>query len=738
MSTPPPIAIPFSTDQNIKNLESERSSLDSHHDNQFSRTHWIIQQLYNGRQTYSKEDDFVDYINTDSSIPLDYYPDRHQRLRQKLKGFFTARMECLVNDTPFNFKNRADTPVTFVYDQGPHPINYFKNAINGLFISDAIDTAPKITNPSQRPVFFNTPDIVIHGSYIGFNETIIDQVVFSDFRSFGDQVGCKVLVRANLSSSDQPNFRWYNLAQKFDTKNNALKSYIDLESVKRESPDYKRSNDRNTGFFIGNVNARNILEDISLKPILALFIVTAKVLGDFSSAIASSPTLTGRYTVYPLPEMFIHASGDRLCSLEASRQGAHAIKTIPRNKDGIIHIEYIPGVNGNEPINYVQRFNTIYTEIMKRFDDLLKDIDAFSIYKYKVDGNTVSADREQRLRMYISRLSREIRTAKTIVNRYIRYIRTIPGTDNKKYQTLYLQRLSIMPQAPLISIRTKEGYRKNLTANFKICRIPRNPNNDTGYFLSYDLRRDVNRIINNRVAGKRKSRRITHRRYRGGVKTSKEEALTDYNKFIDTIREKILDFTLSSFDISLDTNDKCKTDDISLDTNDKCKTPDIFIDIIFFIEKNYKSTEEFINLVKQNRHEVTNEEKALARTEDLENTYIEDYDEEFMKELEEAIENNKPEQIDPEVIKLMKSIKIEESETDTVMTNNETVKGEESETNTVMTDNETVKGKQPSTPSSRASTPNSEPQTLPINRYSDSESSQGGRKRKTYRRIRLF
>ena len=484
--------------------------------------------------------------------------------------------------------------------------------------------------------------------------------------------------------------------------------------------------------------------------------------------------------------MFIHASGDRLCSLEASRQGAHAIKTFPRNKDGIIHIEYIPGVNGNEPINYVQRFNTTYTEIMKRFDDLLKDIDAFSIYKYKVDGNTVSADREQRLRMYISRLSREIRTAKTIVNRYIRYIRTIPGTDNKKYQTLYFQRLSIMPQAPLISIRTKEGYRKNLTANFKICRIPRNPNNDTGYFLSYDLRRDVNRIINNRVAGKRKSRRITHRRYRGGVKTSKEEALTDYNKFIDTIREKILDFTLSSFDISLDTNDKCKTDDISLDTNDKCKTddrfntPDIFIDIIFFIEKNYKSTEEFINLVKQNRHEVTNEEKALAKTEvkqteDLENTYIEDYDEEFMKELEEAIENNKPEQIDPEVIKLMKSIKIEESETDTVMTNNETVKGkesetntvmtdnetvkgeesetntvmtdnetvkgEESETNTVMTDNETVKGKQPSTPSSRASTPNSEPQTLPINRSksnSDSEFSQGGRKRKTYRRIRLF
>ena len=131
----------------------------------------------------------------------------------------------------------------------------------------------------------------------------------------------------------------------------------------------------------------------------------------------------------------------------------------------------------------------------------------------------------------------------------------------------------------------------------------------------------------------------------------------------------------------------------------------------------------------------------VKQTEDLENTYIEDYDEEFMKELEEAIENNKPEQIDPEVIKLMKSIKIEESETNTVMTDNETVKGEESETNTVMTDNETVKGKQPSTPSSRASTPNSEPQTLPINRSksnSDSEFSQGGRKRKTYRRIRLF
>ena len=146
MSTPPPIAIPFSTDQNIKNLESERSSLDSHHDNQFSRTHWIIQQLYNGRQGYSDEDTFVDYINTDSSIPLDYYPDRYQRLRQKLKGFFTARMECLVNDTPFNFKNRADTPVTFVYDQGSHPINYFKNAINGLLTALEIRTQRSAKN----------------------------------------------------------------------------------------------------------------------------------------------------------------------------------------------------------------------------------------------------------------------------------------------------------------------------------------------------------------------------------------------------------------------------------------------------------------------------------------------------------------------------------------------------------------------------------------------------------------
>ena len=172
----------------LNDLESERSSLDSHHDNHFSRKHTIILELYNGRQTYSKEDDFVNDINN-GSIPNEYFVERDLRKGSRVSGFFTPKMEILVNDTPFHFPNIDDTSLTFVYDQGPHPINYFKGANNGVFVSDAVDTASKKTGRSQNPKLFqipNTPSdspyinfyegeprrITIQGSYIGFNENI--------------------------------------------------------------------------------------------------------------------------------------------------------------------------------------------------------------------------------------------------------------------------------------------------------------------------------------------------------------------------------------------------------------------------------------------------------------------------------------------------------------------------------------------------------------------------------------
>ena len=725
MSTPPPIVIPPLIGPNLL-IQRKRSLQDSVHDNQSCFNHSIIQKLYESIRPDGDEDKFI----KENSTP-EYINNFNERTEQKLKGFFTTRMECLVNDTPLHFKDSPNTSLTFVYDQGPHPINYFQNAINGIFISDAVDTAPKLTNRSQRPVLFKTPGNIIQvpGSYIGFNENVVKSVIFSDLKSSKDQVECRVIIQARLN--DQSPYRWFDLSQKFEETGNKLIGYT-LSSDALTNAKFKQSNARNTGFFIGNANAKKLLENKDLKPIVALCVVVAKILGDFSSALASSPRIKSQYTgatkMYgqgeqiPTPEMIIHASGDRLCSFEALRQDADTIKTSPRNSDGIIPIQYTPGVNANQAINYKARFDTIHTEITKRFDDLLLDVNAFSIYKYKVDGGVVPERNRENLERYVNSLSPQINIARGLVENYIQ---SIVGTDQEKYETLYRQKLVLMPQAPLISTSTKDGYRKNLNSKFHIYILPNRQR------LSIDLRGDVYRIITRTTGGKRKLRRRTLRRLRGGVKPTKERALADFDNLKYSIREKMFNFALSKNVIDYDSN-----------------TPDILIEMINRISRvQYQITiEEFIELVKQNKHEVTDEEeikwaetqvKGSVLGKRPRNIYVLDYDEEFMEELEQAIkEHYKIETID--LITLIESIEIIDyipPITDNTMTDDET---STTPIDLTMTDDEISKGKQPSTPSSRASTPNSEPQTLPINRYSDSEFSQGGRKRKTYRRIRLF
>ena len=728
----------------VKTYQQQRSLQDSVHDNSSCFNHPIIQKLYDSVKPKGDEDSFI----RDYSILDGYINNLNIRTEQSVRGFFTTGMECLVNKTPLYFKNCPNTSLTFVYDQGPHPINYFKNALNGMFISDAVDTAPKLTNQSQRPVLFTTPQNVIQvpGSYIGFNEAVVRSVVFSGFSSFKDKVQCKIIIHARLN--DQSPYRWFDLSQNFEENNTGLIGYTLLNDALTNAK-FKRSNDKNTGFFIGNANARKILEKPTdqVKPIVALCIVVAKLLGDFSSALASSPTIRKTYTdgrkMYGnqeepirIPEMVIHVSGDRLCSFEALRQDADTIKTSPRNTDGIIPIQYTPGVDANEEIDYKQRFDTIKAEIIQRFNDLLIDVNAFSIYKYKVDGNVVSDQNKQKLDDYTKNLSLNIRTAKDIIERYIN---TISGDDRTKYETLYREKIRLMPQAPLISTPIKDGYRKNLSTKFHIYRL------SSFQKLTINLRDDVYNIMKSDTGGKRKLRskrlRRTLRRLRGGQKPTKERALADFDNLRYSIRERMLNFASSTNTIDYDSNQ-----------------PDFLIEKLTYISKlQYGiSINDFIELVKQNKHEVTDEQEIQWAAKQpggnvlgkrSSGIYVADYDEEFMKEVEEVInemnyqiEQNRE---DADYIELIESIPNEIVDypppTDDTMSYNET------STN--------IKEEGSSTPSYRASTPNSEPQTLPINRSepnSDTEYSQnsqpirrmsyidGGRKRKTYRRIRLF
>ena len=572
----------------LNDLESERSSLDSHHDNHFSRKHTIILELYNGRQTYSKEDDFVNDINN-GSIPNEYFVERDLRKGSRVSGFFTPKMEILVNDTPFHFPNIDDTSLTFVYDQGPHPINYFKGSNNGVFVSDAVDTASKKTGRSQNPKLFqipNTPSdspyninfyegeprrITIRGSYIGFNENIVRSVVFSELKQVSDQVECKIVIEANVNlPPNKPNFKWYDLSQKFDVTNTSLIGYSSISDALKNA-NFKQSNDKNTGFFIGNTNSIKILETPPVEPIIALCLVVAKVLGDFSSALAASPTLVTKYVNpqdVPTGLKFIHASGDRLCSLEATRQGANVIQTYPRNSSGVIPFQYTPGTLGEININYEKEFERIHEEILERFTKLLIDVRAFSIYKYRVDdkvitSNTRKIDKEPALREFVNKISEQIETAQTVVNNYIQ---SIPGEAKVRYEILNRQKLVLMPQSPLISTQNKDESRKNLNVEFHLYKLP---DGSSGKLL---LRDGVYQIMKKNNGGKRKRR--TLRRSRGGmddgVQTpprisspqNSQSYTQDYEKFPQVIPPQTGPKVIPSQDSQLDMSDETNHDEV--------------------------------------------------------------------------------------------------------------------------------------------------------------------------------
>ena len=505
----PPLA------DNLKTYQLQRSLQDSVHDNPSCLNHSIIQELYRGLKSIGNEDQFINEYSEKEG----YIENINDRKNAGFKGIFTPNMECLVNDVPFSFEVENKN-LTFVYDQGLHPVNYFKGTINGMFISDAVDTAPKLTNPSQRPVIFTTTEknIKVPGSYIGFNEDVVKSVVFSDFGKTerdGDNIfQCKVVIEANLAGG----FRWYDLATNFKDTDNKLTGYNSLAGV-LEKASFKESNSRDAGFFIGNKKAAEILEkqQSEVKPILALCLVVAKILGDFSSALSASPTLIKKYADNGV-QKFIHVSGDRLCSFEALRQGANTIKTFPRNEAGVIPFNYTPGTLDNLEINYADRVVKIKEEILKRFDDLLKDVEEFNIDKYKVDGESIESENEDqlnKLKEYVESLKPKIEKGKVDVEAHLK---TISGDPKTQYETLIRQKVSLMPQSSTISGITTTGKRKSLNMMFHLYTLPENPS------VSFYPKVHVYNIKNGKSGGKRKfhQKRIrrTPRKSRGGMNTT--------------------------------------------------------------------------------------------------------------------------------------------------------------------------------------------------------------------------
>lgn len=515
------INIEAPSDPTLIDIQVLRSLQDSIHDNQSCLKHEIIKKLYKNKETLPNEKTFIEYSNT---IP-NYIENLEERQKGSFKGIFTPTMECLVNDTPQLFEV-DNSELTFIYDMGAHPINYFKKSKNGIFISDAIDTAPKLTNPSQRPLMFETPDIVIPGSYIGFDENVVKSVSFSGFRNTRSESDnyfeCKVVIQASLN--DGKTFRWYDLASDFKDNDNKLIGYTNLNDALKNAK-YKASNARDVGFFIGNKKAATLLEDTNLNPILALCLVVAKLLGDFSTALAASPTLVKEYMIIQAEiKKFIQASGDRLSIQEGKHQGANTLQTLPRNENAVIVINYTPGTGDTIEIDYQARAKKIEEEILKRFDDLLEDVEDFNIYKYKVDGDSIDSKNDyqlNKLTAFVKNLETHIKDGKLVIEKYIESIQQL---DPKiKYETLFETKSKLMPQSPTICMVTTTGKYKSLNVNFHLYTLPDNyilPEKVKKSVILY-LKVYVYNIIKTTSGGKLKFRqkriRRTPRKSKGGM-----------------------------------------------------------------------------------------------------------------------------------------------------------------------------------------------------------------------------
>jgi len=549
----------------------KRNALDSWHDNPASMNHAIIRRLYSGGidgsgqrpVPFKTEGEFVTFVMANQGVPASYFLRWADRLAESYAFNLTPKMECLVNDAPFEpFAGVPNYELTFPYDQGPGLLNYMRGAVNCLFISDAIDTAPKKTGKQYKPYYFPIDLVIMSGKDVGFDESVIKQVAFADFRAspIGEsrQVECKALILADPGGSGQ--FRWYDL-NNTDTRERPT----DLAAA-RASAIPKRSN-YPSGFFAGNDAGARVLDTADLKPVIALCTVAAKVLSDISVAISASPQVQKLYPLpgaagwLPLydgqdtivaPSKYIHNTGDRTSSIEGSRLGADTCYVSPMSK-GIAVGRFIPGeeVQGGEATvaAFLGRLDTIKTEINDRFVAFVADLTPDS-EKYRVDGVAMinNESRTAALATYLDGKKTQIEAWKADVNDFLdKKIAEIKAaaatgeidariaTAKEGFQGLEKRKLSLMPQSPTISATLKNGERKSLPGSFFVCAT------QDGRKQQIAFKTDIDGLVRAVRGGRRRTvrRRRSLRRMRGG-----NPICIAFETFTEAIRDAAIDASM--------------------------------------------------------------------------------------------------------------------------------------------------------------------------------------------------
>jgi len=557
----------------------KRNALDSWHDNKASMKPPIIGKLYSDGvprlPPFNTEDAFVDHVLTSPGLPESYFLRWKDRLAEGISVLLTPKMECLVNDAPFQpFAGVPNGGIAFPYDMGPSLFKYLKGSPNCLFFSDAIDTAPKKTKRSDHPYYFPIDKVIMEGRDVGFDERVIRQVVFADFKASAripgeasHQVECKVLILADPGGSSA--FRWYDLGNE-NTENRPDTLATAIAGAKPKRSNYP------SGFFAGNDVGATVLETDNVPPVIALCTVAAKVLSDISVAIAASPQMQKRYPQPPpppppppasppsaaagwlplydedidrpfiVPSKYIHNTGDRTSSLEASRYGADACYIGPMHS-GVATGRFIPGEaiqGGDATISaYSERLATTRAEVAERFRLFIADLDNPDPEHFKVDGDPViTPSKVGQLVAYLALKTAEVTGLATQVDRFIgeqiaaatASIEAAAVMADKirlakdAYEILERRKLTLMPTSPTISLVLASGARKSLPASFLVCVLPDRPRNTISF------KHDISGIVRSVRGGRRR----TLRRMRGGVLTGPQQfALDLFNRFRDALFE---------------------------------------------------------------------------------------------------------------------------------------------------------------------------------------------------------
>jgi len=360
------------------------------------------------------------------------------------------------------------------------------------------DTAARLRSKASKPVFCRLPNLFLSAADLGTDPTYVEAAVFYGFSLFtgadwrdaamdskrraksfnpqkdGGKVKCKILVK--MSPAANGNFAWYDLT---DTGTAPRPQSFGAAVAAAK---WKVLN-MNAGYFMGNENSEELFTPDE-DPAKVLLATIAKILGDMTTAIASSEWMArfhpgGPNAVSPrwfdawtggeapdvqVPIDVLGESGDRLQIWQGSDRNGATLYTGSRQDENKMQIAtFTPGNKGLDPAalrqTMINKLDAMLSTMDNQYSTLLAEIDKYiaspkAELPMAYDG--VKPDREvnvtSELGVYLQDVkNRVLGIYETIKTQVLEKTQTViaSGDDaaiKKTHDDLMLEIVELMPQ----------------------------------------------------------------------------------------------------------------------------------------------------------------------------------------------------------------------------------------------------------------------------------------------------